>query len=324
MNTQAWLSVLFLCSCAHAPQPNSPAPKAPAAALVPAAARPSFELASLGLQARLPGPAELFDLDVGAADGPVHTQGAECTVDAQTYSIGRYFRAGRDRAQDEVMLKNLKGSLKTVAREAALAQGEWAGIELEGTDERGRPTWRRLYAIGDGFWMAQVRRPEGAFDRAAASAFFDSLVFSQPWSVHAFPEGHFSALLPDGGTLLDKKQLHAEPYTVAQLSWLGGTQARTFGVWAIPLEGDEETPDERMDRASHGLTDDGTRVIWQAPVEVDSARGRDFLTQKSDTWSRIRIIITATDLYMLQATARTKDALLDEAVPRFLASLRWY
>jgi hypothetical protein len=34
--------------------------------------------------------------------------------------------------------------------------------------------------------------------------------------------------------------------------------------------------------------------------------------------------VTASDLYMLQAAARTKEALLDDSVQRFLASLRWY
>ncbi len=324
MKMHAWLSALLLCGCAHAPQPNSPAPNAPSGAPAPAATQLGLEVASLGLQVRLPGSAELFELETRAADGPARTQGAGCTVGAQTYYVARYFRDGRDRPKDETLLENLKKSLKTVSREAVVAQGEWPGIELEGKDEHGRPAWRRVYAIGDGFWMAEVQRAEGAIDRAAAGAFFDSLVFNQPWSFHAFPEAHFSSLLPDGGVLLDKKILHAENYTVAQLSWLGGTQGRAFGVWAIPLERDESTPDERMDRASQALTDDGSRVIWQAPVVVDAARGRDFLAQKADTWTRIRVIITATDLYMLQASARTKDALLDESVPRFLDSIRWY
>jgi len=323
MKSQPWLSALLLCGCAHAPQPHSPAPNAPPSAPVAAETKPALAVASLGLQVRLPSSAELFEFDTRAADGPVRTQGVGCTVDGQTYYVARYFRAGRDRPKDEALLKNLKGTLKTVSREIVITHGEWPGIELEGTDERGRVVWRHAIAIGDGFWLAEVQRSAGAFDRAAARAFFDSLVFGQPWSVHAFPEGHFSALMPDGGVLLGKQVLHSEDYTVAQLSWLGGTQARAFGVWSIPLEGDA-TPDERMERASQILTDDGSRMIWQAPVVVDDARGRDFLTQKSDTWTRIRVVVTATELYMLQATARTKDALLDESVPRFFDSLRWY
>jgi len=323
MRIRAWLSVIGLFGCAHAKAPHIPAQNAPAVAKVAVATQPIVEVAALGLQVRLPGPAELFDSDSRAADGPMRTQGAGCTLGKQSYYVARTFRAGRDRIKDEALLKNAKNTLKTVSREAPVVQGEWSGVELEGTDNAGHGAWLRMYAVGDGFWIAQVQGPDSAFDRAAGRTFFDSIVFSQPWSVHAFPEGHFSALLPDGGVRLDKKTLHAEHYTVAEMDWLGGTQARAFGVWAIPLEGNAPA-DERMDRASESLTQDGHRVVWQAPIIVDAARGRDFLSQKDDAWTRIRVIVTATDLYMLQAVAHTKEALLDESVPRFLASLRWY
>jgi len=323
MRPQLALAALVICGCAHAPRSISPAARAPAAAVEPAATRPIFELASLGLQVRVPGPVELIERDYRASDGPVHTQGVGCTVDSQLFFVARHFRAGRDRARDDALLQSSKSALKTVSREASVEQGEWAGIELEGSDEKGHAVWRRTYAVGDGFWMAQVQRSEGKLDRALARAFFDSIVLSQPWSVHAFPEGHFSALMPDGGVLLGKKFLHAENYTVAELSWLGGSQARAFGVWALPLEG-TATADERMDGAAEQLVSDGNRIIWQAPVVVDTDSGRDFLTQKNDNWTRIRAIVSGTDLYMLQAVARTKEALLDESVTRFLASFRRY
>jgi hypothetical protein len=84
--------------------------------------------------------------------------------------------------------------------------------------------------------------------------------------------------------------------------------------------------DERLDAALNGMIDEGYRLVWQAPLVVDGAPGRDFLMQDAAdaTWTRLRVVVNGADLYMLQAAATSKEGLLDESVPRFMASLRWY
>jgi len=104
----------------------------------------------------------------------------------------------------------------------------------------------------------------------------------------------------------------------ANFSWLGGSAARTFMVFDFTLGDAPATPDERLDRATQRLVDDGNRVIWQSAVNVDDARARDVLFQSAHNWMRMRIIVTAGDVYLLQATANSKPAILDDSVTRFL------
>lgn len=323
------LRSLFCCSallwgCAHAPLPNSAPHPAPGAAKQSADSPSNFELPLLGLRLRAPGPMAVFEHEIQAHDGPVRTTGATCTVNSQEYSVTRLFREGRNRATDDVIMASAKSNFKTVSREAPLRMAEWQGVQLEGTNKRERLTRMRLYVMGDGFWIAQVQRTAGSIDEAAASEFLDSIVLTQPWSVHAYPEGHFSALMPDGGVNVDRKALGSEDFLVAEGSLIGGSEMRSFYVFELPLADNGSTPDERMDRALSAITDAGGRVIWQAPVDFDAARGRDFLVQDKALWMRLRFIVTSTDLYMMQAVARTKEGLADKSVPRFLASLRWH
>jgi len=267
---------------------------------------------------------ELFEHEIQAQDGPVRTTGAICTVNSQEYSVTRLFREGRNRGTDDVILASAKNNFKTVSRETPLRMGEWQGVQLEGTNNHEHLTRMRLFVMGDGFWIVQVQRAAGSIDEAAASEFLDSIVLTQPWSVHAYPEGHFSALMPDGGVKLDRKALGTEDFAVAEALLTGGSEMRIFYLFDLPLADNSSTPDERMDRALSAITGAGGRVIWQAPVDVDAARGRDFLVQAKGFWMRLRFIVTSTDLYTMQAVARTKEGLADPSVPRFLASLRWY
>jgi hypothetical protein len=315
---------LIALACAHAPQKSAVAALHPPDAAPPAAANASFELPSIGLSIRAPGPMALFDFEQNVGDGPIRGVGAGCTVGSQEYFAARYFRAGRDRMKDDAMLKNARKTLKTVSREAPVVLGELSGVELEGVTEHGSNALLRNYVTGDGFWIVQVTAAKGAVDRPRALAFLDSFAPTQPWSVHAFPEAHFSVLFPDGGVRVDKKAMHAETVDFAEGAWLGGITGRTFIVWATPLQGASATPDERMDLGINGLVGSGNRILWQSPVAVDDARARDVLMQNGAIWTRLRIVVTDTRFYMLQASANAKSPLLDDSVTRFLGSFREY
>jgi hypothetical protein len=89
-----------------------------------------------------------------------------------------------------------------------------------------------------------------------------------------------------------------------------------FAVYSMPLTGSGVTPDQRMDAGAQAMIDQGNRIVWQGPIEIDGARGRDYLLQASKTWTRMRLIITDADLYMLQAGATSKNALLQAAASR--------
>jgi hypothetical protein len=266
---------------------------------------------------------ELVEQEQPMQDGPMHMLGSGCSDGIQDYNVARFFRDGRDRASDDKILANTRQALKSVSREARASLGEWPCVDVEGVANGGQAVWIRSVVVGDGFWILQVQRATGSLDRARARAFFDSIVLNQTWSVHAFPEAHLSVLLPDGAVRLDKKALRGEDFTLAAGSWLGGSEKRGFVVWSRPLLGNM-TADERMDNVQTTMNNDGNRLIWQAPIEVDGARGRDFLMQSKDSWMRLRMVITDTDLYLLQASAVSKSALLDPSIPPFLSSLRWF
>jgi hypothetical protein len=236
----------------------------------------------------------------------------------------RYFREGRARASEETLFAGARKLFKSVTREAALTLGEYNATELEGTAPDGANTWLRAYAIGDGVLFAQVAQTHGALDRDSAREFLDSVRLSPPWSVHAFPAGHFAAWLPDGSQEFDRAALHAEQFAVARAFLLGGKEERLFAVYSMPLTGTGVTPDQRMDAGAQAMIDQGNRIVWQGPIEIDGARGRDYLLQAGKTWTRMRLVITDADLYMLQAAASSKNALLQDEVQEFLGSLRWY
>lgn len=324
MKAFGWLVAgLLVLACAPAQKAQAPKPAGQAAVSKAATPHELLELPALGLLLRPPGPAAIVETEQTVADGPMTGTGVFCAVEGQEYLAVRYFRGGRDRAVDDEALGHVRKSMK-VSREAPAKMGEWRGLELEGTMGSGRSVWMRVFVVGDGLWLAQVQAPVGGqVERVAARAFLDSVVLTQPWSVHAFPESHFSVLMPDGGVEMDKAALDLEDFPTGQGSWLGGVESRSFVVASAPLEG-EGTPDERMDLTVKELVQAGNRVIWEGPFELDGARGRDFLMQSDDAWSRLRMVVTDTDLFMLLAGSRTKQGLLDESVARFMASLRWY
>ncbi len=325
MKPHLWLSVLgLLVGCAQARPAAQPSATTSATAAAAPAASPLFELPYIGLKARPPGPVEIIETEQQVVDGTMRSRGISCWVGPQHYFVTRYTRGGRDRTKDEEFLQNAGKQLQSVSRKAPLRMGEFQGVELEGTGKSGESVWTRRWPAGDGFWVAQVQRKDGPLDKAPARAFLDSITFAQTWSVRAFPEAHFSVSLPDDAVRLDKATLKLEDFTVAEASWMGGVEERIFSVFARPMEESTESADERMDRALEAMTRDGTRAIWQAPVVVDQARGRDFLLQGKNTWMRLRFVVDGTNLYVLQAASRTKEGLSDESVPRFLASLRWY
>lgn len=283
----------------------------------------AFELPALGVHLQAPCAMDFIEREQPVQDGPMHMRGAGCTDGTQTYTIARFFRDGRDRATDETMLANSRKALKSIAREARSKMGEWACLDVEGVGSDGQTAWFRTVIVGDGFWMFRIGRETGSLDHDRARAFLDSIVLEQTWSERAFPEAHLSVLLPDGAVHLDSKALHGEKFALADGSWLGGSENRVFFVWSKPVSGNAPA-EERMDAVQTTLIDQGNRLIWQAPVEVDGARGRDFLMQGKDTWTRLRVVVTNTDVYLLQASAISKDALLDPSVPQFLSSLRWF
>jgi hypothetical protein len=324
MKAFGWLAVgLLALGCAPAQKAQPPKAARRTAPLKVVATHELLELPALGLALRPPGPAAIVETEQTVADGPMLGAGVFCAVEGQEYLAVRYFRGGRDRAGDDEALGHIRKSVK-VSRDAPAKMGEWRGLELEGMMDTGRPVWMRAFLAGDGLWLVQVQAPVGGkLDREPARAFLDSVVLTQPWSVHAFPESHFSVLMPDGGVEMDKAALNLEDFPTGQGSWLGGVESRSFVVASAPLEG-ESSPDERMDLTVKALVQAGNRLIWEGPFEFDGARGRDFLMQGNDTWFRLRVVVTNTDLFMLQASARTKQGLLDESVARFMASLRWY
>ena len=317
------LGCVLLCGCTHPTSSKLQSPHVAPTVTPTVTPTTGFELPSLGVQLRAPCTMEIVEHEQPMQDGPMHMRGSACTDGTQYYNVARFFREGRDRAKDGTMLDNTRKALKSISREARSNVGEWASVDLEGVANDGKTVWIRNIVMGDGFWILQVERPTGSLDHDRARAFLDSIVLTQTWSVHAFPEANLSVSLPDGAVRFGKKALHGEEFTVAEGSWLGGSETRMFAVWGRPLLGNT-TPDERMDTVQSTLNEQGNRLIWQAPIEVDGARGRDFLMQSKASWMRLRMVITDTDLYLLQASAASKDALLDPSVPRFLSSLRWF
>src|SRR5262249_10499566 len=140
---------------------------------------------------------------------------------------------------------------------------------------------------------------------------------------HAYPEAHFSVLLPDGGVQLEGKKLKMADAEFADATWLGGSEQRIFMVSGWRLDG-ARSPDERLDGAVARLEQAGNRVIWQSPQVIDDARARDVLMQGTTGWMRLRLLITGTHLYLLQASAQTKPGVLDDSVTRFFTSFRRY
>jgi hypothetical protein len=320
-----WLACLAVVGCGHAPVPQV-ARVTPPARPMPADTSQPFQVPAIGLSGRAPAAAQVFELDTQASDGPMHVVGVSCEADGLVYTVARYFRGGRDRAADEQLLANSHKLLKSISRELRVDLGEMPGIELEGVATSGAPTILRSYVVGDGFWLAQVVRPPGqsaAVDSAKAQKFFAALSLVQPWSTHAFPEAHFSALLPDGGVRLARHGLHVDDADFAEAVWVGGASSRIFMVWGWALQG-SATADERLDISTARLEQDGNRVVWQSPLVVDGARARDLLVQDARNWTRFRLIVTDSQLYILQATAKTKAAVLDDSVTRFLESFRRY
>lgn len=317
------LGCALLCACTRATPTKAPVSPAAPAVKATAARSTLFELPSLGVQLQAPCAMELVEHEQHVQDGPMHMRGAGCTDGTQAYAIARFFRDGRDRAKDDAMLANSRKELRSVSREALGTMGEWACVDVEGVGSDGQNAWLRTVAVGDGFWIFRVGREKGPLDHDRARAFLDSIVLEQTWSERAFPEAHVSVLLPDGAVNVGSKALHGEDFTLAHGSWLGGKENRMFFIWSKPVSGDASV-EQRMDAAQAALIDRGNRLIWQAPLEVDGARGRDFLMQSRDSWMRLRIVVTDTELFLLQASAASKDALLDPSVPRFLSSLRWF
>jgi hypothetical protein len=265
-----------------------------------------------------------FEREESANDGATQVEGGLCTVGSEEFYVARYSREGRDRATDAKVLAGARAALAVVTREAAVTIGEFQGLELEGTTASRAQVWLRAFPVGDGLVLAQVSQKEGPLNRASAGAFLQSLTLAVPWSLRAFPEGHFSAWLPEGGIRLGRKQLKMPEAEVAEGVWLGGSEKRAFVVLSTRLDAAEVTAEERIERGEQAMVQDGSRVVWQAPVVVDGAQGRDFFTQTRDSWARLRIVVTNTDLYVLEAEARSKEALLNDDVTRFLSSLRWY
>lgn len=315
------LTCVLLVACTRALPPKALV-QAPASA--PTSGGVSVELPRIGVRLRAPVAMKPLEFDQQVGDGPIHVEGAECAIGAQTFSIFRYFREGRDRIADAKLLENGRQDFVTVARESELWLGEFRGLELEGTTKKGAHNWLRAYALGDGFLLAQVTQPKGAIERDSARAFLDSISLSVPWSVQAFPVASLAVWLPQGGIRLDKKALSAESFTLAEGIFVGGKENRIYVVYSMPLSGEKMNPDERMDIGAEALIEKGTRIVWQGPIDFEGARGRDYLLESTGSWQRLRIVLTDTDLYMLQASAISKSALLNDEVQRFLDSLRWY
>lgn len=318
----------LLLACAHA-QPTkvvTPVPPRSAAAEKSATRGEPFELPALGLAGTAPCPPQSYELHFTIAEGPMDALGVSCSVDSDTFIVMRYFRRGRDRGDDETLLANSKNILTSITQEKRFTLGEMPGLELEGKSKKGEGIILRSYANGDGFWVAQVtheRDKPGSIDLTRARAFLDSLKLTQPWSLHAFPEAHFSVLFPDGGVQLDKESLKVEDADFADAVWLGGSERRVFVVWGWTLEGNA-TAEERLSEGTARVEQAGNRVVWQSPLVVDGVPARDILLQSEQSWMRMRLIVTGTNLYVLQASAKTKPAVLDDSVTRFLASFRTY
>lgn len=317
-----FLACVLLLACTRALPPK---------ALVsqPASARTSeggvsVELPRIGVRLRAPVAMKPFEFDQQASDGPMHVEGVQCEVGTQTFSVLRYFREGRDRVADAQLLAGGRNTFESVSRESELWLGEFRGLELEGTTKKGAYNWLRAYALGDGFLLAQVIQSKGAVERNSARAFLDSIAIVVPWSVQAFPAAQLSVWLPQGGIRLDEKALSAESFALAEGIFLGGKENRIYVVYSMPLSGEKMNPDERMDVGAEALIEKGTRIVWQGPIEFEGARGRDYLLESTGSWQRLRMVLTDTDLYMLQASATSKSALLNDDVQRFLDSLRWY
>lgn len=321
------VAALLASACALTNQSKAPAGvlqgagTTPAAAAGPKTPAAQVELVRLGVRAR--GPCPLAEFASPTGDKDVYFEGAGCRFDGQEFSVTRYLRYGKNRAADQKLFELSRKSFKTLARDAQLTLGEFRGVELEGTTPKGANMWERVFAVGDGFLIAQVSSVKGPIGRREAQGFFDSLEYAVPWSVHSFPNARLSVLFPDGGIRLDRQALHADTFVLAEASVLGGVEERSFAVYAAPLQGDAD-PETRFEAGSEAMIREGSRVVWQGPLSLEGVRGREYLMQSKSMWTRIRMLLSDTDLYMLQASALNKSALLDESVARFFDSLRFY
>jgi hypothetical protein len=281
------------------------------------------EIPLAGASARFPAPARHFRSVKSNRDGTVVTVGATATSDAQEYTLGHLIRESAPRGTKLNAKALAHAWLAKVHSERPVSLAGFSGFDFAGTTQQGKAARLRIYEVGQGTVMATVVREGSALDETTARAFLDSLTIRTKWSVQAFPEGRFTALLPESGIEYGPKELEAEDYLVAYGASLGNAEDQLFAVYAVALEGEGVDPDRRLDVAAEKIVE-SSKLIWQQGLLYEGARSRDYLLQTDDQFQRIRLIITETHIYMLLASARSSATLLDEEVKRFFRSLTWY
>lgn len=317
MRALSWLLVVSLTACARAVTP----PSAP----VPAPAAPRYELIGQGLSADFPSPPEQGTVK-NATSAPSTTYALVASAGPMEFALMRVSTNGRDRKPDAVWLDSIMTRYTEVTRNEKIELAGFMGREFQGITSQDRAISGRVYIVGDSALMVLATAERGKLDTAAAQRFLASVRLELPWTVYVSAEEQFSVAAPSIAVELDPP-----PVSGVQLQgrvfYVGGVDRLIYFVTSAERDrtttGDA-SEDDLLDAGVTAMLTAGATLIWQGPIELDGARGRDVLARIGDDFVRGRLVVTEGVVYTVAVSGRTKEAVTNPEANRFLGSLQWY
>src|SRR6185295_11173949 len=150
-----------------------------------------------------------------------------------------------------------------IAHQQFFVQRGFRGIEVSGTDAKGRAMQERLVALGDGLLIAGISAAPGQLDAGLARRFLDGCRFEIPWRVFPFAEDGFTVSVPANVIELDQSAMKLDADTHGRAFVLGGTEELTYFIAASPINWEAQPNADRdalLDRVVEALTEDGGTI----------------------------------------------------------------
>jgi hypothetical protein len=306
-------------ACSHALVPQPKVASAQASVATRTAPGERHELTGFGLSAQFPSEPkattqaeEKDDFVLLAAEGP------------NSYALWALSMRSRDRPPDQKWYDGIRERMKAT-QSAETRLGTLRGVELSGKID-GRASLTRVFAVGDTLLAAQVVGFKAPLDEPAAQRFFDSLQLEQPFRIYASATTKFSVMVPAHAIEVDKTEARPNRRSCTRLFFVGGDDK--LGYWVSAEEVVDRNPDVKddqiLDAALDAMEKEGTHVTWQAPVQVEGARGRDFLAGTAHDMVMGRIWITEHFIYMLMVSGNSREAVQRAGAAKFYASFVSY
>jgi hypothetical protein len=245
--------------------------------------------------------------------------------DPQSFTLWSMSTGGADRASDGEWFESVRASLKLKKLRDVQVQS-FDGVELGGVYE-GRNTLLRLLAVGDSLLVAQVDAKHGPMDEASAGRFFASLQLQLPWRIYASPTTKFSVMVPAHAIEIDRPMTTApDSRSNSRGFFLGGRAVVWYwaGAREIVDRNPDVTVDQILDASVDSIRQNGNEIVWQAPIESPSSRGREFLSKGASGTLRGRVWLTEHFVYVLMVGAKSRDAIDSADAARFYASFVYY